>query len=217
MPKKSIPPKIFLEKLAKNYPDEQCHLNWDKSRPWTLLFAVILSAQCTDARVNIVTKTLFVEFPDLESYVAKPIEELERVIKSTGFYRNKSKSLKKCAGQLLINHNGVVPDQMSDLVDLGGVGRKTANVILWNIFQKNIGVVVDTHVGRISQRVGLTKMKTPISIEKDLMKKIPKKSWGIMSHQLVQFGRDNCKAPNPICSTCFFEGICPKKGVVKWK
>lgn len=215
--KKSIPPQIFLQRLNQKYKDEKCHLDWDQERPWTLLFAVILSAQCTDARVNIVTKTLFTDFPDLESYVAKPLEELEQTIKPTGFYRNKAKSLKKCAGQLLLGHNGKVPDNMHELVKLGGVGRKTANVVLWNIHKKNIGFVVDTHVGRITQRVGLTKQKNPITIERDLMKKLPQESWGHTSHMLVQFGRDFCKAPIPICSECFFSDICPRKGVIKSK
>ncbi len=210
---KNITASDFTRRLGDHYPDEQCHLDYDKDRPWTLLFAVILSAQCTDKRVNMVTPTLFSEFPDLGAYVAKPIETLESTIHSTGFYRNKARSIHKCAGQLLLKHNGVVPDTMEALTDLAGVGRKTANVILWNLFRKNIGFVVDTHVGRIAQRVGLSRQKTPVAIEKDLMKKLPQNKWGLLSHQLVQFGRDFCKAPRPKCEACFLNDICPKKGL----
>lgn len=212
-----LTPKNFYEKVEIYYADEICHLDWDQKRPWTLLFAVILSAQCTDKRVNEVTKTLFVEFPDLEHFVAKPIEEIERIIKSTGFYKNKSKHLKTSAEQILLDFGGQIPDTMESLVTLAGVGRKTANVVLWNVFGKNVGFVVDTHVGRISQRVGLTKNKSPEKIELDLMKKIPQSHWGELSHMLVQFGRDFCKAPTPICSGCFLKELCPKVGVVKWK
>lgn len=214
---RSVPVKTFLTELNLRYENEVCHLDYDKKRPWTLLFAVILSAQCTDERVNKVTPILFRQFPDLESYVARPIEDLERVVKPTGFFRNKAKSLKKCAEQLILLHNSELPDTMKELTELAGVGRKTANVILWNIFQKNEGVVVDTHVGRITQRLGITQQKNPITIEKDLMKKLPKKNWGPVSHQLIQLGRDICKAPTPICSQCFFQDICPKRGVIKSK
>ena len=164
-----------------------------------------------------VTPVLWKEFPDLESYVAKPLEELETVVKSTGFYRNKAKSLRGAAEGMLLNHNGQLPDTMEELTALPGVGRKTANVILWNAFGRTIGFVVDTHVGRISQRVGLTKHKDPVKIEQDLMKQLPQKDWGRLSHMLVQFGRDTCKAPTPKCSECFFNGVCPKNGVTKNK
>ncbi len=214
---KAIQPKIFVERLADHYADEICHLDWDRARPWTLLFAVILSAQCTDERVNKVTPKLFKDFPDLEAFVAKPVELLEEAVHSTGFYRNKAKNIKLCAEQLLLKHDGLVPDTMEELTALGGVGRKTANVILWNIHEKTLGFVVDTHVGRITQRVGLTKQKNPIPIERDLMKKLPQPEWGRISHQLVQFGRDTCKAPTPKCSECFFSDVCPKRGVKKSK
>mgnify|MGYP001040476439 CR=1 FL=1 len=210
---KSIDSEIFVGRLAEHYAEEICHLHWDRSRPWTLLFAVILSAQCTDKRVNQVTPELFKQFSDLESYVAKPIEELERVIYSTGFYKNKAKSLRGAAEKLLLNFESQLPDNMDDLTSLSGVGRKTANVILWNVFRKNVGFVVDTHIGRISQRVGLTRQKTPEKIEQDLMKKLPQDQWGNISHQLIQFGRDRCKAPKPKCEGCFFEDVCPKRGV----
>lgn len=214
---KAITPKAFTQRLMSHYPDEMCHLDWDKNRPWTLLFAVIMSAQCTDARVNKVTPVLFERFPDLEAFVAKPVEELEETIHSTGFYKAKSKNIKKCAGQLLLDHNGLVPETMEELTALAGVGRKTANVILWNLHGKTLGFVVDTHVGRITKRVGLTKQNNPITIERDLMKKLPQKHWGRLSHMLVQFGRDTCKAPTPKCSECFFKDICPKRNVVKSK
>ncbi len=206
---KSILPLVFVDRLKTHYQDEECHLQWDRKKPWTLLFAVILSAQCTDKRVNIVTQTLFQRFPDLESYVAKPIEELEKTIHSTGFFRNKARSLHQSAHKLLLKHNGQLPDTMEELTALSGVGRKTANVVLWNVWGKNIGFVVDTHVGRISQRVGLTQHKDPIKIEKDLMKKLPQDQWGKLSHQLVQFGRDTCRAPKPKCKDCFFKDVCP--------
>jgi len=212
---KNIPSKVFVKKLTTHYPNEVCHLHWDKKRPWTLLFAVILSAQCTDKRVNIVTKDLFINFPDLESFVARPIENLELAIKSTGFYRNKAKNIKKCATQLILDFNYIIPNNLKDLTTLAGVGRKTGNVILWNIYSINEGFVVDTHIGRIAQRVGLTKEKNPIKIEQDLMKKIPQKDWGNISHKLVQFGRDFCKAPTPKCSECFLKDICPKKKFYK--
>ena len=212
---KAISPQAFTARILNHYKYEKCHLDYDQKRPWTLLFAVILSAQCTDKRVNIVTKELFKNFPDLESYVARPIEELEREIKSTGFFRSKAKSLRGCAEKLLLEYDGQVPDEMDELVTLPGVGRKTANVILWNLFGKNDGFVVDTHVGRIARRTGLTKNTDPVKVEKDLIKLLPKNHWGEMSHMLVQFGRDTCKAPKPKCAECFFRDVCPKNGVKK--
>lgn len=212
-----IDPKQFLVKMKVHYVDEICHLTWDQKRPWTLLFAVILSAQCTDKRVNIVTPVLFSEFPDLEAFVAKPIEEIESVIRSTGFFRNKANSLKQSAEKILLDYSGKLPNTMEALTSLTGVGRKTANVVLWNVFGKNIGFVVDTHVGRISQRVGLSTAKTPAKIEKDLMSKIPKSEWGTLSHMLVQFGRDFCKAPIPKCTSCFLSSDCPKHKVDRYK
>ena len=210
-------PDYFTTQIQSHYKAEKCHLNYIKDKPWTLLFAVILSAQCTDKRVNATTPLLFAKFPDLEHFAAKPTEELEMIIKPLGFYKNKSKSLKKCAEQLLLNFNGKLPDTMEDLTTLAGVGRKTANVILWNIFEKNVGFVVDTHIGRITQRVGLTKQKTPVKIEQDLMKKLPQDKWGILSHELIQFGREICKAPTPVCSECFMREKCLKVGVKKMK
>lgn len=214
---KKIQPEVFTERVMQHYKMEKCHLDWDQKRPWTLLFAVILSAQCTDKRVNMVTPELFKKFPDLESYVARPVEEIESVIRSTGFFRSKAKSLKGSAEKLLLDFKGELPDTMEGLISLPGVARKTANVILWNIFGKNEGFVVDTHVGRIAQRTRLSKEKNPVKIEQDLMKQLPKVHWGELSHMLVQFGRDTCKAPTPVCSECFFRDVCPRNGVTKSK
>lgn len=210
-------PQHFTIQIESHYKAEKCHLNYEKNKPWTLLFAVILSAQCTDKKVNQITPILFTKFPTLEHFAAKPIEELETIIHPLGFYRNKSKSLHKCAEQLLLNFNGILPDTMEDLTSLAGVGRKTSNVILWNIFEKNVGFVVDTHIGRIAQRVGLTKQKTPEKIEQDLMRKLPQDKWGVLSHELIQFGRELCRAPVPVCSECFLREVCPKVGVLKEK
>ena len=212
-----ISPKIFLQKMSANYADEICHLNWDPDRSWTLLFAVILGAQCTDARVNQVTESLFRDFPDLENFAVRPIEDIEMAIRPTGFFHSKAKYLQQTAQILLTSHDGRVPDSMRELVALPGVGRKTANVVLWNVFGKNVGFVVDTHVSRIAQRTGLSSHSTPEKIEKDLMAALPQKIWGQTSHQLVQFGRDTCSAPTPKCSKCFFQTICPKIGVRKSK
>lgn len=216
--KKAIEPTVFLSRLREHYKNEQCHLDWDKKRVWTLLFAVILSAQCTDKRVNMVTPKLFKEFPDLESFVAKPIEMLEAAIRSTGFYKNKAKNIKGAAEKMLLEHNGDVPDTMEELIQLPGVGRKTANVVLWNAFGKNVGFVVDTHVLKITNRTGIIKNdRNPERVEKSLMKIFPQDQWGNLSHQMVQFGRDHCTAPTPKCSGCFFQDLCPKFGVSKWK
>lgn len=208
-----IPVSFFLDTLDHLYPKEICHLHWNPQKPWTLLFAVILSAQCTDKRVNMVTPELFHTFRDLESFVARPKEELESIIRSTGFFRQKAKSLIGSAEKLLLIHNGIVPDTMEELIQLPGVGRKTANVVLWNIFHKNVGFVVDTHIGRIAYRVGYTNSRNPIHIEKDLMKHIPKNKWGPLSHQLIQFGRDTCRSRSPQCSKCPFTSLCPRSGV----
>ncbi|MCB9809418.1 endonuclease III [Candidatus Peribacteria bacterium] len=211
----AIDPALFVEQITAHYPHERCHLDWDTTRPWTLLFAVMLSAQCTDARVNRVTPVLFRQFPDLEAYIAQPRELLEQCIHSTGFYRMKARNIHLTAEQLLTQHRGTVPDTMEELTALPGVGRKTANVILWNLYGKNVGFVVDTHVSRIAQRTGLTEQHSPEKIEQDLMRQLPQEAWGEMSHRLVQFGRDTCKAPVPRCSTCFLASSCPKRSVEK--
>lgn len=216
MPKKKrVNPEEFVQKMYSMYPEELVHLKWDPMRPFTFLFAVILSAQCTDARVNIVTPVLFQEFPDLESFVARPVEELEQVIKSTGFYRSKAKNLKACAERLLLEHDGVIPRTMAEMIQLGGVGRKTANVVLHVLYGINAGFVVDTHIKRISYRVGFTQHTSPIKIERDLVKLLPKEKWGSMAHKMVQFGRDVCDSRNPYCSLCHYQETCPRNGVEK--
>ncbi|MCF7847026.1 MAG: endonuclease III [Candidatus Gracilibacteria bacterium] len=219
MPNRSaIDPTVFQKALDEHYPDEPCHLHWDEKKPWTLLFAVMLSAQCTDARVNKTTPELFEKFPDLESFVARPVEELEAVIRPTGFFRSKAKHLRGAAETMLQEHNGKLPDTLETLVKLPGVGRKTANVILWTAFGKNEGFVVDTHVLKITNRAGLIKNdRNPERVEQKLMQIFPQEKWGTLSHQMVQFGRDHCTAPTPKCSGCFLQNVCPKIGVKRWK
>ncbi|MCL1935660.1 MAG: endonuclease III [Defluviitaleaceae bacterium] len=198
--------KIVVERLNENYPTEiVCYLNYNKD--YELLFATILSAQCTDDRVNIVTKDLFEKYKSLEDYIDAPIEELEKDIKSTGFYKNKAKSLKESAFKLLTNFNGILPSEIEELITLSGVGRKTANVVRCHIF-KIPSVVVDTHVKRITNKLGLTTNTDPVKIEFDLMKILPKKSWIAYNHQVIAHGRKICKAPTPKCATCFFTDIC---------
>ena len=203
----------FRKSLFEHYPDEICHLHWDRTRPWTLLWAVILSAQCTDKRVNMTTPELFRQFPNLESYTNQPLKNLETLIRPTGFYHTKARHIRAAAETILLEHNGHVPDTMEALLTLPGVGRKTANVVLWNLYSLNEGFVVDTHVKRIMHRTGFTRHTDPQKIEQDLMKQFPREDWGHMSHMLVQFGRDTCKAPRPRCETCFLRERCPRIGV----
>lgn len=199
--------KVILKRLKKEYPDAKCALIHEN--PYQLIVATILSAQCTDARVNMVTPALFKKYPDAEHLADAKQEELEDMIKSTGFFRNKTKSLLGMANGVVENHQGEIPENMDDLVELPGVGRKTANVVLGNAFHKNIGVVVDTHVSRLSGRLGLTVQTDPVKIEQDLMELIPKKDWTIVSHLLIDHGRAVCKAPKPKCEICVLNDICP--------
>ncbi|MCP4705261.1 MAG: endonuclease III [candidate division Zixibacteria bacterium] len=199
--------KKIVTNLKKEYPNSACTLNFKTTHQ--LMVATILSAQCTDERVNIVTKELFKKYKKPKDYANAPKEELEEDIRSTGFFRNKAKSIKKSAGDIVEKHKGRVPDNMKELVKLAGVGRKTATVILGTGFGKAEGVTVDTHVSRISQRLGLTTKKTPEKIEKDLMALLPQKDWIIFSHLLIDFGRDVCKARNPECERCFLNKLCP--------
>jgi endonuclease-3 len=203
--------KVILKRLKKEYPDAKCALIHDN--PYQLIVATILSAQCTDARVNMVTPALFKKYPDAEHLADAKQEELEDMIKSTGFFRNKTKSLLGMAHGVVENHKGEIPDNMDDLVELPGVGRKTANVVLGNAFHKNIGVVVDTHVSRLSGRLGLTAQTDPVKIEQDLMELIPKKDWTIVSHLLIDHGRAVCKAPKPKCEICVLNDLCPSSRV----
>ncbi|MEJ2430748.1 MAG: endonuclease III [Deltaproteobacteria bacterium] len=191
-------PKI-LDILDQTYPEAKCTL--DFRNPLELLVATVLSAQCTDERVNQVTKSLFNKYRSAADFASAPLEELEDDIRSTGFFRNKAKSLKNCGAALVEQHQGAVPASLEQLVNLPGIGRKTANVILGAAF-KIPGIVVDTHVGRISQRMGLTGEQDPVKIEFDLMEILPKDKWTVFSHQLIQHGRKICTARKPKCSEC---------------
>ena len=197
----------LLKRLPAIYPDAHCEL--DHSNPLELLVATILSAQCTDKRVNIVTKDLFARCRTAADYAAISQEELEVLVRSTGFYRNKAKNIRAMGAALLAKHGGEVPSTLEALADLPGAGRKTANVVLGNAFQKNEGVVVDTHVGRLSQRLGLTTFSDPIRIEQDLIKLFPRDSWTLLSHWLIFHGRRRCPARKPDCPNCELRDICP--------
>jgi endonuclease-3 len=199
--------------LKKAYPDAHCEL--DHTNPLELLVATILSAQCTDKRVNLVTADLFKQYRSAADYARAPLPELERAIKSTGFFRNKSKSLKTCCQAIAEKHGGQVPRKMEELTQLGGVGRKTANVVLGNAFNINCGVVVDTHVTRLSQRLGLTKETAPEKIEQELMKLVSQEEWTMFSHWLIWHGRRRCSARNPDCPNCEIKAHCPRIGVPK--
>ena len=179
------------------------------NNPLELLVATILSAQCTDLRVNMVTPSLFKRCPDAASYAAIPLEELETIIRSTGFYRSKAKSIRGMGCALLERHGGEVPKTMLELEALPGVGRKTANVLLGNAFRLNEGIVVDTHVGRLSLRLGLTKEKNPAKIEVNLMGLFPQEIWTDLSHWLIWHGRRRCKARHPDCIGCEIRELCP--------
>jgi endonuclease-3 len=199
--------RVILPILKKTYPAAKCSL--DYSKPLELLVATILSAQCTDDRVNIVTKTLFKKYKSAKDYATVPQEELEKDIQSTGFYRNKAKSIRGMAASLLEKHGGRVPETMEELTALAGVGRKTANVVLGNAFDQNVGVVVDTHVGRLSQRLGLTTHTDAVKIEQDLMPIIPQADWTLWSHLLIAHGRAICQARRPKCEVCPLLPHCP--------
>ncbi len=198
--------------LKKEYPDAACSLNF--RTPHQLLVATILSAQCTDERVNIVTRSLFKKYKRPLDYVTAPIAELEAAIRSTGFFRNKAKSLKESAKVIVDKHKGKVPESIVELVKLPGVGRKTATVIMGTAFGKAEGITVDTHVIRLSQRLGLTAEKNPEKIEKDLMALIPKDDWIMFSHLLIDHGRSVCGARSPECTKCRLSRICPSSGKV---
>ena len=191
----------------KVYPDAHTELNF--KNPLELLIATILSAQCTDKRVNMVTPHLFKKYRSAKDYAAAPQAELETAIKSTGFFRNKTKAIRAATSTIVHKFGGKVPDSMEELRELPGVGRKTANVVLGNAFGINEGIVVDTHVIRLSQRLGLTKHKDPEKIEQDLMKLVPKKHWAVWSHWLIWHGRRRCYARKPDCANCEVFRFCP--------
>ncbi|SDB31061.1 endonuclease III [Eubacterium oxidoreducens] len=202
--------KQILARLDEAYGTEQiCYLNHENA--WQLLMATILSAQCTDARVNIVTKDLFVKYDSLEKFANADVKELEEDIRSTGFYRNKAKNMIACARRIIDEFGGEVPSSLDDLTSLAGVGRKTANVIRGNIFH-DPSIVVDTHVKRISKRLGLTKHEDPYQIELDLMKELPKDHWISYNMQIITFGRQICIARSPKCEECFLADLCKVKG-----
>ncbi len=200
-----------FSRLKRAHPEARCELDYET--PLQLLVATILSAQCTDKRVNMVTPVLFRTFPTAAALADAPREDLEEIIRSTGFFRNKAKSLIGLGKALTERHNGEVPDSMAALVMLPGVGRKTANVILGNAFRKNEGVVVDTHVGRLSLRLGLTKEVDPVKVEQDLMPLFPHEDWALLAHVLIFHGRRVCDARTPKCKMCVLSEICPSSAV----
>ena len=199
--------RLTLQRLKQTYPDAACALH--HSNPFELLCATILSAQCTDARVNLVTPVLFARYPDPAALAAARQSELEEIIKSTGFFRNKAKSLIGMAQAIVAEHGGVVPRTMEQLRALPGVGRKTANVVLGNAFGINEGITVDTHVTRLSKRLALTRHDDPVKIEPDLMRLIPHADWALVSHLLIFHGRQVCVARRPRCWECVLADFCP--------
>lgn len=200
----------ILKRLDEAYGTEYvCYLNHET--PWQLLIAVILSAQCTDARVNIVTKDLFQKYPSLEAFANADLKELEQDIHSTGFYHNKAKNIISCARTLVEKYDGEVPRELEELTALAGVDRKTANVIRGNIYHEP-SVVVDTHVKRISKKLGFTKEDDPVKIEYDLMKVLPKDHWILYNIQIITLGRSICTARNPKCTECFLSDLCKGSG-----
>lgn len=196
---------LAIEELEKIYPDIDCTLTYNK--PYELMFSARLAAQCTDARVNVVTKTLFVKYPDLQSFADANLEELEQDVKPCGFYHTKAKSLKEMARKLLDDFGGELPDNMDDLLTLPGIGRKTANLVMGDIYKKP-AIVTDTHCIRITGRLGLTENKEPAKVEKDLLKLIPEEVSSHFCHQTVQFGRDICRARSPKCKECPLNYFC---------
>ncbi len=210
MKKGKAPVREILEILAESYPDACCALH--HKTPFQLLIATILSAQCTDARVNEVTPGLFRQFPDPRAFAMADLEAIEEAIRSTGFYRNKARNIQACCQSLVDQFQGTVPGTMEELVTLAGVGRKTANVILGNCFGVP-GIVVDTHVQRLSNRLGLTRQKDPEKIEMELSSLIPPQEQVDFCHRMIQHGRQICNARKPLCTACPLEKVCPRMGV----
>jgi len=203
----------ILDRFDQEYGTQAiCYLNYQE--PWQLLIAVILSAQCTDARVNIVTPDLFFSYPSLEALSKANLQEVERLIHSTGFYHNKAKNIIACATMLVEQYHSKLPSQMEELIKLPGVGRKTANVILGNIYHQP-SIVVDTHVKRISRRLGFTNQSDPEKIEYELMKQLPMDHWTLYNMQVITFGRKICTAQSPKCRSCFLWDLCDAKEKTK--
>ncbi len=198
-------------RLAKRYPSPEPALHW--SNPWQLLVATALSAQCTDERVNKVTPIFFERWPKIQDTADADVTDIEEVVRSTGFFRNKAKNVKAAATRIMEVYEGAVPKTMAELITLGGVARKTASIVLSNAFGVNEGIAVDTHVKRLAFRMGLTTKTDPIQVEKDLMPLYPKDAWGAINHYLVFYGREVCPARKPKCDECELNDICPKKGV----
>jgi len=216
MPRESTATKIqrterIIAVLKQTYPDAHCELNF--SNPLELLIATILSAQCTDKRVNLVTAELFKKYRSARDFASAKLAELEKDIRSTGFYKNKARNIQAACRAIVEQHKGEVPRTMEQLIELGGVGRKTANVVLGNVFNINVGVVVDTHVGRLSFRLGLTPQESPEKVELDLMKLVPAAEWTLFSHLLIWHGRRRCMARKPDCAQCEALKLCPRNGV----
>ena len=200
-----------LKKLKARYPDAHCALEFTTS--FQLLIATILSAQCTDERVNMVTPGLFKKYKSAKEMALASLNDIETIIRSTGFYKNKAKSIKGASEQIMEKHGGKVPETMEDLFNLPGVGRKTANVVLGNAFGIASGVVVDTHVTRLSNRFGWIKERDAVKIEAKLNKLFPESDWIMLPHYLISHGRQICKARNPDCASCFLSKSCPRKGL----
>jgi endonuclease-3 len=205
--------KKIIARLKQAYPDAHCELNY--SNALELLIATILSAQCTDKRVNIVTQALFKKYATAADYAGAQPAELESAIKTAGFFRNKAKNIRACCQALIDRHGGEVPRTLDELHALPGVGRKTANVVLGNAFGINSGVVVDTHVGRLSLRLGLTSKSDPVRVEQELMELVPREEWTMFSHLLIWHGRRCCMARNPDCPGCEIRTLCPRIGVAR--
>ena len=200
----------IIRKLRGDYPGAECSLTY--RNPLQLLIATILSAQCTDERVNMVTPGLFERYPTAADFAGAPLEELEDLIRSTGFFRNKARNIRGCCRALVEKHGGEVPRSMEELVALDGVGRKTANVVLGNAFGIAAGVVVDTHVRRISNRLALTRRQDPVKIEQDLIALVPKRDWVDLPHLFIHHGRAICSARSPDCEACGVGALCPSHG-----
>ena len=218
MPRESFAAKAARAKkiivgLRRTYPDAHCELNY--TNPLELLIATILSAQCTDKRVNLVTPDLFGKYRTAAHYAEADAAELEQEIKSTGFYRNKARNIQACCRKIAGRHAGEIPRTMDGLIGLDGVGRKTANVVLGNAFGINEGVVVDTHVARLSLRLGLTRETDPVKIERELMRLVPRSQWTLFSHWLIWHGRRRCQARTPDCPHCEIARFCPSAG--RWQ
>ena len=197
----------ILARLKRMYPKAKCSL--DFTNPFELLMATILSAQSTDARVNIVTKSLFRKYPGPAEFAAASQVEMEKDVKQTGFFRNKAKAVIACSKAIMERHAGEVPATMEELTALPGVGRKTANVVLSNAFKVPVGIVVDTHVARVSARLGLTASSDAVTIEHDLLRLVPKKEWTSYSHRIIYHGREICIARKPKCRECLLNDVCP--------